>query len=385
MAVSSQIFIRDINRSLLLEHIIQYEPISRSELAKKLNLTRATVSTIVQELIDRQLVREIGNASTVKGRKPILLEFCSDCGSIISIDLGVRRATILISDLAGRNCQVEEHPLPGNLEGTLDEYLINLIRQTKDKLPDSPYGLVGVSVGIYGVVCNQTILFTPYYNLKYPNLKSILEETFQVPVIVENEANLSVIGEAVYTQNHGNMIYLNIHEGVGMGIMINGQLYTGQNGYAGEFGHTILIPDGRDCPCGNKGCIEQYISETAILRDYAEEKNLPLPSIDEFLKAYNSGDPVALKLIQRFIRDFSIGLNTILHTFNPDTIVINSSFTTYIPGLIPEITSRVTNRLRWYLHVVPSAHSGVAMPCNYRMPVPSSLPCRTEGKQKASR
>lgn len=361
MAVSSQEFIRDINRSFVLDRIIREGKISRADLAKKLDLTRATVSTIVQELIDRKLIREIGNASTSKGRKPILLEFCGDCGSIISVNLGVSRITILVSDLAGHQCSVEEHDIPTTSDVLLDDYLIALIQNTRTQLPPSEYGLVGISIGIYGVVCDQTILFTPYYNLKYSNLKTILEDTFHVPAIIENDANLSVIGESVYTRNSGNMIFLNIHEGVGMGILMNGKLYKGQNGYAGEFGHTILIPDGRPCPCGNRGCLEQYISESAVLADYAAARQLPSVTLDEFLTAYMQKDPDAIEQIRRFSKYLSIGLNTVLHTFNPDTIIINSSFINYIPDLLPDIRANITNRLRWYLHVIPSALQDISV------------------------
>ena len=262
MSTGNQEYIRDMNRALVLEAIANHPPLSRADLAKMLHLTKATVSTIVQELLDRQLVIELGSAEkTSMGRKPILLTFNNRCGSIIAVDLGVKKITILTGDLKGKSCTVKEYPIDPSL--SLEEYLISLLHKTKSDLPKTPCGLVGISIGIYGVVCDDLVLFTPYYDLKHSNLKNYLEEEFQVPVIVENEANLSVIGEAACAEHFKNMIFLNIHEGVGMGILIDGELYTGQNGYAGEFGHTILFPDGRPCPCGNHGCLEQYISEGA--------------------------------------------------------------------------------------------------------------------------
>lgn len=156
----------------------------------------------------------------------------------------------MTSDPLGRSCEVHEYPSQTNQP--LMEHLIALLHQTISALPDSPYGVLGISVGIYGVVCDDTVLFTPYYDLKYSNIRNLLEEEFHVPVIVENEANLSVIGESAFGQNYRNMIFLNIHEGVGMGILVNGQLYKGQNGYAGEFGHTILFPDGRPAPAATR-------------------------------------------------------------------------------------------------------------------------------------
>lgn len=352
MPTGNQEYIRDMNRSLVLEAIVNHAPLSRADLSKKLHLTKATISNIVQELIDRELVLELGSGDAPMGRKPILLTFNHNCGHVISVDFGVRRISIMISDPLGCSCEVHEYP--SRTDQSPEDHLISLLQETIHSLPETPYGILGISIGIYGVVCDNTVLFTPYYDLKYSNLRNLLEETFHVPVIVENEANLSVIGESSIGQGHRNMIFLNIHEGVGMGILVNGQLYKGQNGYAGEFGHTILFPDGRPCPCGNQGCLEQYISESAILKEYAKGHGRTSASLDEFLYAYSQENPAAQRALHDFVHYTAISLNTVLHTFNPDIIVVNSSFTNDIPGLLDQITASVQNRLRWYLHVVPS-------------------------------
>ena len=107
-------------------------------------------------------------------------------------------------------------------------------------------------------------------------------------------------------------------------------------------------------PCGNHGCLEQYISEAAVLNDFAAAEGLENVSVERFIQYYQEGNPNARKVMQDFTHYIGISLNTVLHTFNPDVIVINSSFTNYIPGLIDEITSGIQNRLRWYLHVLPA-------------------------------
>ena len=103
------------------------------------------------------------------GRKPILLTFNNRCGSIIAVDLGVKKITILTGDLKGKSCTVKEYPIDPSL--SLEEYLISLLHKTKSDLPKTPCGLVGISIGIYGVVCDDLVLFTPYYDLKHSNLK----------------------------------------------------------------------------------------------------------------------------------------------------------------------------------------------------------------------
>ena len=96
------------------------------------------------------------------------------------------------------------------------------------------------------------------------------------------------------------MIHLNIHDGVGMGILIDEQLYKGRDGYAGEFGHTILFPDGKPCPCGNNGCFELYASERAILNEYAARTHQDSVTIDSFLRAYQEQKPEALEMMDLF-------------------------------------------------------------------------------------
>ena len=133
MSTGNQEYIRDMNRALVLEAIANHPPLSRADLAKMLHLTKATVSTIVQELLDRQLVIELGSAEkTSMGRKPILLTFNNRCGSIIAVDLGVKKITILTGDLKGKSCTVKEYPIDPSL--SLEEYLISLLHKTKSCL-----------------------------------------------------------------------------------------------------------------------------------------------------------------------------------------------------------------------------------------------------------
>lgn len=358
MTIGSQEMIRDINRRLVLETIVNNELISRAELAKKLKLTKATISNIVQELIEEDLIIEIGSGETAVGRKPILLSFNKNCGYSVAVDIGVTCITILTSDLKGENCAVREYAFPHK-----DHFLSSLkelIRKVIQTLPPSAYGVIGISIGIYGVVCDNKISFTPYYDLSLPCLGQLIEEEFKVPVIVENEANLSVLGESAFHYGYKNMIHINIHDGIGMGILIDGQLYTGHDGYAGEFGHTILIPDGKPCPCGNHGCLEQYASEQAILSAFMLRNKQSSASIEDFLRAYQSHDAYAVELMRLFVKYMGIAINNILNTFNADLIVINSSFTNSIPSLNQEIQNVLPQMPHRDYRIIPSELQDIA-------------------------
>ena len=175
MVTGSKELIRDINTHLILETIINQATISRASTAKHLGLTKATVSAIVQDLINRKLVIEIGSDDTSLGRKPILLSLNKKAGYVISIDLGVDIISALIGPGRG-GLRPKANQDPKNAFSMVDE-IINLIESMKFPM-DSPYGLVGITIGIHGVTNNNEVSFAPYYNLAGANLAERLKPSF---------------------------------------------------------------------------------------------------------------------------------------------------------------------------------------------------------------
>jgi len=353
MPAASQELIRNINNNLILESILNYGPISRADLSKKLNLTKATISAIVQDLIDHSLVVEIGSKDTHIGRKPILLCFNQKCAYAISIDLNAEYIAVYLSNLKGEKIYSSRYK--NNLDSaTLLEKLKAIIKHIITLVPDSKYGVVGITIGIHGITFNNEIIFTPYYNLTGLDIASDLKNTFNIPVYIENEANLSVIGEKAFFNDYSNIVNISIHTGVGLGLIIDNKLYTGYNGFAGEFGHSIVVPNGNPCPCGNNGCLEQYVSETSLLRHYSQLKGSEIKDIDVLISDYLYGDIEANQVIKSFIDYMSIAVNNILTTFNPHIIIINSAITTYLPNIIEKIKNSMNSRMSKYINIVPT-------------------------------
>jgi predicted NBD/HSP70 family sugar kinase len=353
MITGSKELIRDMNSHLILEMILQEGTVSRAALAKRSGLTKATVSAIVQKLMEQNLVIEVGNDNTSLGRKPILLTFHAACGYALSIDVNANTISAMICDLKGENCRLKLYPNHAGREEILP-LLISVIRDMTLALSDTPYGVVGIGLGIHGTVCENQVTFTPYSPYEHLPFQETLEQEFKIPVYLENEANLSVMGEHTFYYHTPNLIGISVHTGIGVGIIIDNQLYTGASGNAGEFGHSIIEPDGRPCPCGNSGCLEQYASERSILRQFTVKKGLAWANIDTFVAACHRQDEDALLLLTDFIRYMSYGINNLLNTFNPDMIVINSSFTTYFPEVLRQIQGRLQNRMRMHCILVPS-------------------------------
>lgn len=354
MITGSKELIRDINSTLVLETIINSSPISRAAISKRLGLTKATISAIVQDLMNRNLVIEIGCDDTELGRKPILLSFNKKAGFIISVDIGVDTISALLTDLGGEDCSLKQVKTPMGRDLIISS-LCSLIESMIPENDNSPYGLVGISLGIHGVVKDNQVSFAPYYNLSETNLAKALEEHFNTPVYLENEANLSVLGEKTFMYDYPNIANISIHSGIGLGIIINHELYTGFNGRAGEFGHTVIDVDGRECPCGNHGCLEQYVSERALLKEYCSKKNISGITFDAFASRYQTGEKEALEIMDKFIKYMSVGINNILNAYNPDIVIINSSFTIFFPGLTKLIEQSLKSKMNSYIHILPSS------------------------------
>jgi len=352
MVTGSKELIRDINTQLVLETIINHAAISRAATAKHLGLTKATVSAIVQDLINRKLVIEIGSDDTSLGRKPILLSLNKKAGFVISIDLGVETITALVTDLAGEDCILKQIKPPKNTYNIVDE-IVKLIESMK--LPaDTPYGLVGITLGIHGVTVNNEVSFAPYYSLSDLDIAGSLGQHFGVPVYLENEANLSVIGEKTFQYDYPNIANISVHSGIGLGIIINDRLYTGYSGRAGEFGHTIVEIDGRECPCGNHGCLEQYVSERVLLNEFAKLKGLEDADFNLYRKMYENKDPDALHIMDQFIKYMSVCINNVLNAYNPEIVIINSTFTIHFPQVLEKIENALKSKMNSYIKIVPS-------------------------------
>lgn len=382
---------RDQNQKKILETIIQKGPISRASLSKELGLTKATISSQVQGLLDAGVVEEIGSLATSKGRHPILLQFRAGCGQALAFDLAPTAIRALRSNLLGQQCVLYQQDWDGSCDSLLP-LLGRMIRQVLDCPPqaDTPQKtsgsrtmpgagngfaasgpLTGISLGIYGVVHESRILFTPYYHLEGLPLKELLEQEFDLPVYLENEANLSALGERTFSFGSSSLVNINVHAGIGLGIIMNDRLYTGSGGFAGEFGHTIVEPGGLPCPCGNRGCIEQYASLDAVLWKYNQQKEGATVSrgghpqtenlhsrhrfgLDELVADYRKQESAAVAAIDDFVAYMAIGLNNIVNIFNPQLIVLNSLITAYLPDVVPRIQERFQNAMSRECPIVSS-------------------------------
>ncbi|MDY0393511.1 ROK family protein [Virgibacillus halophilus] len=298
--IASHNLVKQINKSIVFEAIKNNGPVSRAQISKETGLNKATVSTMVSELLDASFVHEIGEGKSSGGRKPVMLYFNQHAGYSIGIDLGVNYILGILTDLAGNKVEKTLMDLPSpQLDDVLEQIHI-MIESLIEKAPESPYGIVGIGIGVPGQVDQEDkILFAP--NLKWSdvNLKKIIEDTFQIPTKLENEANAGAHGEQLYGagKNISNQVYISIGIGIGTGIIINQQLYKGTSGISGEMGHFTIDANGRKCSCGSRGCWELYASEGALLAAAHKAKIAENVDLEFLLTEAKKANPVVLQLL----------------------------------------------------------------------------------------
>ncbi|WP_449539134.1 ROK family protein [Ferdinandcohnia sp. Marseille-Q9671] len=319
----NQQVVKKNNKALVLQLIMEKEPISRADIAQISGLNKTTVSTLVNELLAEELIFESGPGVSSGGRRPVILHFNNAAGYTIGIDIGVNYVLSILTDLKGNILVEKNETVHRTTYSHIMSIVQNMIQTLIAEMPTSKYGIVGIGVGVPGIVNKEgSILLAP--NLGWTNiqLKEDLEKLFHVPVIIENEANAGSVGEQQFGagQDFDNILYISAGIGIGVGIIVNRELYKGKNGFSGEMGHMIIDINGKRCNCGSKGCWEAYASEHALL----EMADPSTDSLESLIKSAKSGDENALILFEKIGNYLGIGLNNIINTFNPDQVIVGN-------------------------------------------------------------
>ncbi|WP_307272535.1 xylose repressor [Peribacillus sp. V2I11] len=350
MPIADQALVKKMNQKLILNEILKNSPISRATLSEITGLNKSTVSSQVNTLLEKDFIFEIGAGQSRGGRRPVMLIFNKNAGYSIGIDIGVDYLNGILTDLEGNIILEKASDLSSPSAGEVKEILFALIHDFISHMPDSPYGLVGIGICVPGLVdSNQKIIFMPNLDWYIEDLQLLIESEFNVPVFVENEANAGACGEKVFgvTKNFENIIYISINVGIGVGIIINNELYKGVNGFSGEMGHMTIDFNGPKCSCGNRGCWELYASEKALLDSFSiDEKNMLRK---EIVERANKNDVAVLNALQNFGFYVSIGLTNILNTFDAQAIILRNNIIESHPIVLNTIKNEVSSRVHPHL------------------------------------
>lgn len=335
---------RNHNERSVLQAIINNGPISRNEISKLLGLNKMSVSDIVGTFIDRKLVNSLGEdkSTGTSGRKPELVEFNASYGYVINFSLSGHELEMLATKLDGRAL---EHSIQTINNQSISEIALMMEEQI-DQLPkfDSVNGLVAISVAIFGVVYEGEIITSPFVDYDDFDLVGFFHDKCAVPVILENEANLSAIFEQDFSkQELQNIVSVSIHEGIGAGIILNTQLYTGNYGQAGEIGQIIIQDASRKkrrlTALPN---FDSEWSQTKIIKKAGALKKNKTYSLVDLVADYNRGDAVIADLIENFCYHLAIVTADLIAAYDPQMIFFNSPLIEQIPEVLKNIQMKLT-------------------------------------------
>lgn len=311
------------NRDLVLRTLFSHESISRAEIARVTNLTRTTVSDVVNGLLNEGLVNEIGLGESIGGKSPILLSVIADSRYLIGLNLAQDKFIGAIVNLRGEIKETVEIKVNDN-DG---DKALELVYQILDQLIRKKIKpIVGIGVGTPGLVNTREGVIVNAVNLAWQDLPlgALLEKKYKIPVSILNDSQATAIGEYVYGGNHKpdeNLIVVNVKHGIGAGILINGRLFQGDGGGAGEIGHVVVQENGIQCRCGKSGCLETVASARAVINQ------LGVSSFEQALVEFSSSNGNSKEIITNAGKYLGISLANLIGTLNIQKIVLTGDMT----------------------------------------------------------
>lgn len=346
--------IRDINKQIVLNYVRDRAPISRAEIARETALQRSTVSAIVDALQDTGLIEEIGTGDSTGGRKPTLLKLKTDYPCAVGVDLTPRETTVAVADVSGKVVEMEKFLTSPDADymsreivarvGRFAEKYKNNRLQVGMSLP----GIVDYSLG--------KVLYIPYFDWRDWNIGEQIERETSLPVTIDNDANAIALAELWFGEEKirkiKNFVTVLVAEGVGTGIVFDGQVYRGEKGAAGEFGHMFVGDDAPvQCSCGSRSCWEAHSSEKAIIARYRGRLNGSFSSgseitVRQIIRLADHGDETAHFVLRETAKYLAIGISNLIVGFSPQAVVVSGEITKAWHLIAQEIHTVVEDQIR---------------------------------------
>jgi len=337
--------VRKVNSSLVLNALRLHAPISRAELANITKLNRSTISNIVNALLEDGLVLETDTLESKIGRPGIALALRPEAGAVIGVEIGVGFISVILTDFVANILWREW------IEFSLSKPQIEIVSEA-ERLIDQAISfakerhlrLLGIGLGVPGLVNVQKgeLLFAPNLGWRDVPLRLMWNQRFHLPLYVENEANLGALGEYYFGvgRDVDNFIYLSSGVGLGGGVIINGKLFTGGRGFAGEIGHIQRDPQGEMCGCGRRGCWETQVGPRAVLQrvkraiatdpdnTLAKHFNGDLGNLtfNQVVDCALEGELLCRSALEEVGRNLGTGIADLANIFNPEMVVIGGAF-----------------------------------------------------------
>lgn len=328
---------REYGRRTLLREIRKAGRIPRIELSDRTGISRATVTTITAEFLRHGLIEEVqregSSADSRRGRPRVDLKIRGDARLVVGLKVSNLKLSLVLLDFEGQNIATSEHELARAINSPSD-----LAQQIQVAVTDLAVlaghtikSISGVGIGIAGVVEAETgfVHWSPSLSDRNVNFADLLTDTLGMPVVVDNDANLVAVAERSFGlgRTHSDFLVVTIESGVGLGLVIGGEIYRGARGCGAEFGHTKVQLNGALCRCGQRGCLEAYVADYALLREATLVAKLdteadPATRVETLLATAREGDATAKSIVDRAGQIFAMGLANLVNIFDPELIVL---------------------------------------------------------------
>jgi N-acetylglucosamine repressor len=331
---------REVNRQIVLNLVRELQPVSRADLARRMEISRGVVSSIIQELMDEGTIYEGETGHAARGRRPTMLYVRTQDRLAIAIDLRFSRAFVMLSDFAGTQIAIESFDTifePRRLVAELVSRVNRLLATHCGAGRCEGIGLV-----VPGLVERVTgrVVSAPQLGWRDVDVREAIQEGTGLTVHVENAPMACALAQMWLGQrgnNCDNFVFVTVSDGVGAGIVLNGQLIRGSSNTAGEYGHIALDPDGPQCLCGAHGCWEAYTSNLATLSRYLGRELTPMwgkqthervpLTIEDLISRARAGDARARSALEATGHYLGVGIAWIINSLNPSQIFVGGEIT----------------------------------------------------------
>ena len=359
---SNQSLVKVTNQKLIIQEVREGKQLSRSDLAKKLQLSNPSVSKHVDDLLAKGLLIETGSLVTDVGRRPIMLEFNGTHGCVAVIDLSSTDARLFVADLLGNKLEYSRVDGGQIITAETLERIILTLHDMLTNLGERCGKLVGVCIGVPGVIEPETGRIrwsSRMENYETLDLKTMFEESFRAPVIVKNDVNLAVVGEQNYGAGVGleTMMLINIDAGIGMSVILGGKLYEGASGIACDIGVHMTMTDEEmetltTCGDAMRYTLERRINVAKLTENVAEMMESGRETVlrdwvasgeeltfDDVVRAYGMNDPLVVQGVRRFARNIAVLCKNMCSLFDVETVMFGGAAAKLGNSFLNEITA----------------------------------------------
>ncbi|MBS1792289.1 MAG: ROK family protein [Acidobacteria bacterium] len=351
---------REINRQIALTLIRAHQPVSRADLARLMETNRANITFLINDLLAEGLVREGATGNDAKrGRRPTFLYLDSQQKCAVAIDVRATRTYLMMTDMIGQQIEnISSFPTEPDPEKFIAT-LVRIIRQLLENNREIA-GCEGIGIVVPGMTDIKTgrVLHAPTLGWQNVDLLTPLRKEFEdIPIHIENSGKACALSQIWATRSdvhaHNDLVFVSVSDGVGVGVVIGGELIRGRHNTAGEFGHLPLAIDGLPCSCGANGCWEAYISNLATVSRYfgknlAQRRPRALETanftVEDLIGKARAGDAKALAALHLTARYLGLGLASIINAIDPSQIYLGGEITEAWDLIEPQVRDAIMER-----------------------------------------